>query len=263
MKKLICAAAMSALCATVFAIESENIVGYQQIDIPNGYSFFTATFEDITDTNFNLSDIACKQANGNEWKTSGSSTTKSAGNIYVRKIATNGAYGTQYAYWSTKTPIGWYDGDTQITGDAVKFEPGEGMIVYCGNANGAILQVSGSVRLVAANKLVPNGYSFSGNSSPVTINLSAIGCKQYNGSEWKTSGSSTTKSAGTIYVRKIGTNGAYGTQYAYWSTKTPVGWYDGDTQITADAVQFEPGEGFIVYCGNANGAQIILPAPEL
>ena len=137
MKKLICAAAMSALCATVFAIESENIVGYQQIEIPNGYSFFTATFENITDTDFNLSEIACKQADGSEWLASGSGTKKSSGAVSVRKIATNGAYGTQYKYWSTKTPVGWYDGDTLIEGDTVQFEPGEGFIVYCGNSNGA------------------------------------------------------------------------------------------------------------------------------
>ena len=264
MKKLICAAAMSALCATVFAIESENIVGYQQIDIPNGYSFFTATFENITDTDFNLSDIACKQADGSEWLASGKSATKCNGTVYVRKIATNGAYGTQYKYYSTKTPVGWYNGDTQVTGAAVKFEPGEGMIVYCGNSSGATLQVSGSVRLVAANKVVPNGYSFSGNSSPVAIKLSAVACKQADGSEWLASGKSATKCNGTVYVRKIATNGAYGTQYKYYSTKTPVGWYDGDTQITGENdVTFEPGEGFIVYCGNSSGAQVVLPAPEL
>ena len=247
----------------MFAIESENIVGYQQISIPKGYSFFTATFENITATDFNLSEIGCKQSDGSEWLTTGSGTKKCAGAVYVRKITTNGAYGTQYKYYSTKSPVGWYDGDTQITEDAVKFEPGEGMIVYCGNANGAILQVSGSVRLVPADKVVPKGYSFSGNSSPVTINLSAIACKQYNGDEWLTTGSGTKKCAGAVYVRKITPNGAYGTQYKYYSTKSPVGWYDGDTLIEGDAVQFDAGEGFIVYCGNANGAQIILPAPEL
>ena len=247
----------------MFAIESENIVGYQQVSIPKGYSFFTATFENIAATDFNLSEIGCKQSDGSEWKTSGSGTTKSAGAVIVRKVDTEGTYGTQYKYYSTKTPVGWYDGDTQITGDAVKFESGEGMIVYCGNANGAVLQVSGSVRLVPAGKFVPKGYSFSGNASPVAINLSAIACKQYDGSEWKTSGSGTTKSAGAVIVRKVDSEGTYGTQYKYYSTKTPVGWYDGDTLIEGDAVQFDAGEGFIVYCGNANGAQIILPAPEL
>ena len=247
----------------MFAIESENIVGYQQVSIPNGYSFFTVTFDNIDQTDYNLSAIACLQANGAAWKTSGSATTKSAGAVQVRKIATNGKYGTEYKYYSTRSPIGWYDGDTQVTGDAVKFKSGEGMIVYCGNANGAILQVSGSVRLVAAGVLVPQGYSFSGNSSPVTINLSAIGCKQANGTDWKTSGSATTKSAGAVQVRKIATNGKYGTEYKYYSTRSPIGWYDGDTLIEGDTVQFEAGEGFIVYCGNANGAQLILPAPEL
>ena len=232
--------------------------------IPNGYSFFTATFENIDATDFNLSEIACKQYNGAEWLTSGSGKTKCAGAVTMRKISTTGAYGTKYEYYSTKATIGWYDGDTLVTGNAVKFEPGEGVIVYCGNANGAVLQVSGSVRLEPAGKFVPNGYSFSGNASPVAIKLSGVACKQYNGTDWLTSGSGKTKCAGAVTVRKIETNGAYGTKYEYYSTKTTIGWYDGDTLIAGDNdVSFDPGEGFIVYCGNANGAQLILPAPEL
>ena len=240
---------------------TSEIVGYQQITIPAGYSFFTVTFENIDATDFNLSDIGCLQASGAAWKTSGSAATKSAGAITVRKIATNGAYGTEYKYYSTKTPVGWYDGDALVEDDAVSFGSGVGMIVYCGKTNGATLQVSGAVRLTAASVNVPSGYSFSGNASPVTINLSDIACKQADGSAWKTSGSATTKSAGAITVRKIATNGAYGTEYKYYSTKTPIGWYDGDTLIEDDAVNFAPGEGFIVYCGKTNGAQIILPAP--
>ena len=218
------------------------------------------TFESISTANYNLSDIKCLQYNGSEWKTSGSATTKCAGAVTVRKIDTEGSYGTEYKYYSTKSPVGWYNGDTLIEDDAISFASGEGMIVYCGNANGAILQVSGSVRLTATNLVVPNGYSFSGNSSPVTINLSSIPCKQYNGSEWKTSGSATTKCAGAVTVRKIDTEGSYGTEYKYYSTKETAGWYNGDTLITGNAVTFEPGEGFIVYCGNANGAQVVLPA---
>ena len=112
-------------------------MGYQQISIPKGYSFFTATFENIIATDFNLSEIACKQADGSEWLTSGSGTKKSAGAVIVRKVDTAGRYGTEYKYYSTKTPVGWYAGDTLIEDDAVQFEPGEGFIVYCGNANGA------------------------------------------------------------------------------------------------------------------------------
>ena len=238
-------------------------MGYQQVDIPSGYSFFTVTFDNLSDAAFNLSDISCLQADGSAWKTSGSATTKSAGAITVRKIDTAGSYGTKYAYYSTKATAGWYDGDTLIEGNAITFASGEGMIVYCGKTNGAKLQVSGSVRLTAASVVVPSGYSFSGNASPVTINLSAIACKQVDGSEWKTSGSAATKSAGAITVRKIDAAGSYGTKYAYYSTKATAGWYDGDTLIAGDAVTFAPGEGFIVYCGKTNGAQIILPAPEL
>ena len=218
-------------------------------------------FDSLDAANFNLSNIECLQYNGAAWKTSGSATTKCAGAVTVRKIDAEGSYGTRYAYYSTKATAGWYDGDTLIDGNAITFTPGEGMIVYCGNANGAILQVAGNVRLEAANINVPNGYSFSGNSSPVAVNLSDIACLQYNGTAWKTSGSATTKCAGAVTVRKIDAEGSYGTKYAYYSTKATVGWYDGDTLIEGNAVTFAPGEGFIVYCGNANGAQIVLPAP--
>ena len=85
---------------------TSGIVGYQQIDIPNGYSFFTVTFDTLDQTDYNLSDIGCLQANGSEWKTSGSAATKSAGAITVRKIDSEGTYGTRYSYYSTKTTAG-------------------------------------------------------------------------------------------------------------------------------------------------------------
>ena len=264
MKKLMMTAAIAALCATVAKADvTSGIVGYQQISIPKGYSFFTVTFDTLDQTDYNLSDIGCLQTSGAEWKATGSGATKSTGSITVRKIDTEGAYGTEFAYYSTKTPAGWYNGDTLIEGNAVKFASGEGMIVYCGKDAGARLQVSGTVRLIESGVGVPYGYSFSGNSSPTTINLSAIGCKQADGTAWKATGSGATKSTGSITVRKIDTEGAYGTEYAYYSTKTPTGWYDGDTLIEGNAVTFAPGEGFIVYCGKTNGAQIILPAPEV
>lgn len=141
MKKLMIGCAITALCATVAtaatSVVSSGIVGYQQITIPNGYSFFTVTFDTLDQTDYNLSDIACLQADGSEWKTTGSATTKCAGAITIRKINTAGSYGTEYAYYSTKSPVGWYDGDTLIEGDAVTFAAGEGFIVYCGKTNGA------------------------------------------------------------------------------------------------------------------------------
>ena len=48
MKKLICAAAMSALCATVFAIESENVVGYQNRGLQfNKFVWCCGTFQSV------------------------------------------------------------------------------------------------------------------------------------------------------------------------------------------------------------------------
>ena len=156
----------------MFAIESENIVGYQQVSVPNGFSLFTATFKNIGDTKtFDLNSLRPTDPNGNV-------ISLSDGTIYVCVLDSSGNYGENIK-WRGKTLGGWSkDGTTIIANGEVTIGEGVGIAVYnnikvdgdgnettkkTGVAAPAKFQVSGEVDLVCKNLAAP-GYSISGNS---------------------------------------------------------------------------------------------------
>ena len=237
-------------------------MGYQNIDLASGFSFFTATFKGIGSSSIDLQSITSVQTDGSAWKTSGKSATKCAGDIIVQKIGTDGSYLDAYAYFSTKETPGWYGNSGATYAEGVTLAEGEGIIVNNIHTVGAKLVVNGEVQLTPA-RILPSGFSFCGNFTPVAIDLQDITSTQTDGSEWKTSGKSATKCAGDIIIQKIGTDGSYLTAYAYFSTKEPAGWYanSGADYVAKDTVTFAPGEGFIVNNSHSVGARLVLPSP--
>ena len=248
MKKLICAAAMSALCATVFAIESENIVGYQQISVPNGFSLFTATFKNIGEKKtFDLNSLRPTDPNGNV-------LSLSDGTLYVCVLDSAGNY-SENIRWRGKTLGGWSkDGTTLISDGEVEIGEGVGIAVYNnikvdsdgnettkkgGVSAQAKFQVSGEVDLVCKN-LVAQGFSITGNSTPSAIDLTAVKPTDLNGKVLNLSD-------GTVYICLLDAAGNYG-ENIRWRGKTLGGWsVDGTTVISQGDVVIAAGSGFAVY----------------
>ena len=241
---------------------SANIVGYQQIELPKGFSFFTATFKDCNSATLDLQKISSVQTDGSAWKTSGSGKTKCAGNIRIQKIGADGNYLDEYLYYSTKEPQGWYNkSDVYVESGSVSLANGEGLVVNNTHQTGAKLVVNGEVELTPA-RVLPSGFSFCGNFTPVAIDLQDISTTQTDGTAWKTSGSGKTKCAGNIRIQKIGTDGNYQDEYLYYSTKEPQGWYNkSDVYVTKGTVTFAAGEGFIANSTHQVGVRIVLPTP--
>ena len=213
-------------------------------------------------TTIDLQSITSVQADGSAWKTSGSGSTKCAGNITIQKIGTNGAYLDEYLYYSTKTPQGWYTAaGVYVESGTVSLANGEGLVVNNTHQVGARLVVQGEVDFLPA-RVLPKGFSFCGNFTPVTIDLQDITSTQADGTAWKTSGSGSTKCAGNITIQKIGTNGAYLDEYLYYSTKTPQGWYTAaGAYVEKGSVSFVAGEGFVANNTHQVGARLELPNP--
>ena len=131
-----------------------NIVGYQQITIDNGYSFFAVTFDNVNQSGiYKLSDLKCVRTDGQDWLRTGfgaAAANACGGAIYIRKISADGAYGQEYKYYGKNTSDtfgpGWYigdraaDGSNLVTVDKnITFEPGEGWILYCGKDAGTVI----------------------------------------------------------------------------------------------------------------------------
>ena len=242
-----------------------TIVGYQNIPVPNGFSFRTVTFNAINAEEFDLTDILPLQADGTEWAVSGAK--RCLGAITIQKISTSGSYGQVYAFYSTKTSDvldGWQVGSktAKVGKGDVTFKSGEGMIISC-SKDGALFQVAGAVSLEDTSVAIPNGFSFSGNCTPVVIDLLDILPLQADGTEWAATGAK--RCLGAITVQKISTSGSYGQAYAFYSSKTEGvtdGWQVGSktAKVVRGDVTFEPGEGFIVSCSK-DAAIFKFPSP--
>ena len=244
-----------------------TIVGYQNINIRNGYSFFTVTFNNVTNaTTFNLSDIACTKSDGSAWLRTGAAANACNGAVRLQKIDSEGAYGQRYIYYGKNASDtfgpGWYvgeratDGSNLVTDGQITLNPGEGVIVYSSKPS-AQFQVAGSVQLTPFTGAVAKGYQFGGNCTPVTLSLSAIECTKPDGSAWLRTGAAANACNGAVRLQKIDSEGAYGQRYIYYGKNASdtfgPGWYvgeratDGSNLVTPqDDVTFAPGEGWIM-----------------
>jgi hypothetical protein len=108
-------------CATVSLAElaSANIVGYQELSVPQGNSMKTASFKAING-DYKVSDIKVSGALG-------------GGSDTAQLMNSDGSWGTMYTYLTEAemgVPDGWYKdmfGDEPVT-DEDALAPGESMI---------------------------------------------------------------------------------------------------------------------------------------
>jgi len=176
----------------------------------------------------------------------------------INKISSSGNYTTAYSYYETPAKTGWYNGDTKVEAGDVVLTKGEAILVnnqYKGLP--VLFRVSGEVDLIPTN-VVPAGFALYGNSTPVTVNLSAIAMLHQDGEPFGTSGAR--RCNGAIMVNKISTGGNYTTAYSYYETPAKTGWYDGDTKIEGNAVTFAPGEAFLIN-NQYKGLPVLIKLP--
>ena len=234
-------------------VVSSGIVGYQNIDLANGYSLFTATFKGIGDvTTFDLTDMVPKTPGGVNI------TGNNKVSVYLLDVAGN--YGTAYMWYGSLG--GWStDGTSIIEPGTVTIGEGAGVAVNnslkvlattgaestarTAVATNAVFQVSGAVELTPANASI-SGYSLSGNNTPVAIDLTDIRPTTTNGVVI------TGNNKVSIYL--LDTAGNYGTAYMWYGSLG--GWStDGISLISSGNVTLTPGQGFAV-----NNSLKVLPA---
>ena len=242
MKKLMFAMGLAALCASVQAVESANIVGYTEIHIRQGVSLFTPAFVGTGDTEFDLNTVTVLDSNGDP-------LDGSYNELQLNKMSTNnGAYEVDtYAYDSDD---GWNMDYTPLTGDnKVTFKPGEGIAVGNETGKDLIFRIAGQVDLVCLNA-IKTGVSLWGNGTPVTFYLKDVIVTDTNGDPLD-------GSYNEIQLNKMSTNnGAYEVDtYAYDSDD---GWNMDYTPIPD--VTLAPGEGIAI--GNETGKELFFTVPS-
>ena len=114
---------------------------------------------------------------------------------------------------------------------------------------------------------IGNGYSFTGNNTPVPVDLVDIIPLDKDGNPFAAIPKDGTVCSGAITIHRMKDSaGHYGTEYCYYSTKSSgvvLGWQVGAKTATVKRgdVVLAPGEGIIVYCSLTGGAQFQMPNP--
>jgi hypothetical protein len=132
--KIFAILAVGALSTTVVqnaqadAVESANIVGYQQVTVPTGYSLFTVTFKNVNGEEYDLQNITPYQ-NGAIYSVNNK--------VIVQKMDTAGAYLQTYNYRQGKG--GWCKSLTYAGTGVLVFSPGEAACIN--NQTGAPIKL--------------------------------------------------------------------------------------------------------------------------
>jgi hypothetical protein len=232
MKKLVTA---FALCAAIsaMAVESENVVGYQTVSCPAGFTVFAPTFLTVGGTPFTFKDITGSM----EWFDN-LQFFDSTGDVNFT------------AYWQTVDTApggiaGWYDGSDQPLANT---EIPAGQAFFISLANAGTVTVKGQVNASPVTVTSAAGFTVTGNCMPKNVKYGDL---VVTGIEWFDN------------IQFFDATGDVNFT-AYWQTVDTApggiaGWYDGSDQPLANT--FIPaGQGFFLATANA-GVTVQIPAP--
>ena len=231
MKKLMIAGVAGLCAAVTFGLESANVVGYQEVSTPAGYSMRVPTFKALTG-NFKISDIKVSGALG-------------AGNDSVQKVNADGSWGDMYYYLTMDgtgwLEDGWYKADQATPVDDDDFI-GIGEALFVSAGSDMTFTYAGEVLSGKPVVNVATGYSMVGNPTPIQINVSDI----------KVSGA---LGAGNDSVQKVNADGSWGDMYYYLTMDgtgwLEDGWYKADQATPVDDSDIlTTGDGLFISAGS-------------
>ena len=218
-----------------FAVESQNIVGYQTKDTVTGFNFVIPSFKAVNGGSINIQDI--KITGATDW----------ADNIQI--LDEGGATIAAYLYATSEqsgaAADGWLD-DTLALAD-VTLAPGQSILID--TASPAVLTFAGQVSTEDTVVETVPGFNFVGNNTPVAVSIQDFTIE--GATDW----------ADNIQILDEG--GATVVAYLYatadQSGAAADGWLD-DTLSLAD-VNLEPGQGILI--DTANVATVTIPGVDL
>ena len=237
MKKLMIAALASMAAVGAFAVESANIVGYQQKDTVSGFNFVIPSFANVSGGSINIQDI--KISNATDWSDS------------IQILDEGGSTSALYFY-ATAAQSG-FDADGWIAEDFsgladVTIEPGQSILVD--TAAPSIITFSGQVSTDDTVVETVPGFNFVGNNTPTSIDIQDITI--VGATDWSDS----------IQILDEGgsTSALYFYATAAQSGFEADGWIAEDFSGLAD-VDLDPGLGVLI--DTAAQATVTIPGVDL
>ena len=238
MKKLMIAAS-AALCATasLLAVESANIVGYQTKDTVTGFNFVIPTFKAVNGGAIHIQDI--KIANATDWTDSIQVLDEGGATIATYFYASKGQSGYE--------ADGWLAEDGGSLAD-VNFATGQSILID--TADAATLTFAGQVSTEDTVVETVPGFNFVGNNTPVAVDIQDF--KIANATDWTDSIQILDEGGATIATYFYASKGQSGYE--------ADGWLSEDGGSLAD-VDVEPGQGILI--DTADIATVTIPGVDL
>jgi hypothetical protein len=230
MKKLVTA---FALCAAIsaMAVESENVVGYQTVTCPAGFTVFAPTFLTVGGTPFTYKSL--------------SGTFEWSDNLQFFNAAGDVTF---TATWQTMEmaglPDGWYDGEGNSLENT---EMPAGLGFFISLASAGSVTVKGEVNKNSVTVTSESGFTVTGNCMPKGVTYGSL---ILTGIEWSDNLQFFNEAGDVIFT-------------ATWQTMEmaglPDGWYDGEGN-SLSATVIPAGQGFFLSTASA-GVTLQIPAP--
>ena len=235
--------------------------------MPEGYSMYTVTFQNIGGGDFDLATIKLLNSAGKEMDDDSSTTPsqRSRSKVLFQMIDldTGNLNATSYDYTS-RNKVGWRKDGVAVGTGEVTFKDGEGIYISNNQGEAVKLLVSGNVALTPITTAIPNGYSIIGNMTPTRVDVTAI--KLLNSAKIEMDDDNTTtptqRSRSKVLFQKLdsATGNLLATSYDYTS-RNNVGWRKDGTEIAAGEEYLEPGEA--IYINNSQGDSVYLQFPAI
>lgn len=273
MKKLMIAAA-AAVCGSVFALESANVVGYTQnaMNADEGFTMAAPTFLTVDSAvDCTLADLTVKGYAAPEWSEDDEEFVGGCKGEFILRLLTSSGTSEGVYYWvdDGENKAGWYKNSigAAIDGGAasVKIAAGRGMWI---SGVGYQLVSSGAVntKLVTFVTNSGTGFTAAGNCMPVDMKLDKFFVNGYEAPVWSEDDEEFVGGCkGEFILRLLTASGSNEAVY-YWvdDGENKAGWYKNSIGAEIDggaaSVNIPAGRGMWI---SGVGYNFNVPAPTL
>ena len=263
MKKLMIAAVASIAAVGAFAVESANVVGYQNVNgAASQKAMIGATFQKIAGTGMTLGDVGI-----NESFVELSDTLTllneygGAAGVYVYMTETTA---TEFGFtegWYGSDDISNWDGESPLVNqNSVELYDGEAMMLEVSSDDAALVFAGAVPDMAVELECAAGQKTFLSNCTPVDRTLSNI---TVNAEFVELSDTLTILNeyggAAGVYVYMTATTAAEFGFEAGWYDGDEVSNWDGESPLLPQAVALPAGKGFMLEVAT-DGAAVIVPA---
>ena len=230
--------------AVTFALESANIVGYQDVPIANQqFSLFAPTFKGVGGE-LDLQNVKVVNADG---------SPADFFAVVLQTMDENNTFDGETCATYTWDGTGWVDAEfNPIDAGEKMIVTGDAFLVGNNMGEGLSFQVSGEVDLINKNLISAAQFSLCGNSTPVEFDLTDVQIINKDG---------TLADFFAVVLQTMDENNTFDGETCATYTWDGTGWVDSEfASIEKGAVNVQPGNAFLV--GNNMGTELYFKVPS-